>query len=346
LSAHQLHDLAVEAFRIGNRGKLSLCDALRVLAETRLYFDLGFPGICAYAGAFFQLCRAETFEHVRVATALVELTELRDAFAEGRIGWSVLKAITRVASVATQASWIDFSREHGAESTLAETRDAARAGRDAPRGRSFGLPNLDQKLVLRFSRSDMDKVRAWIEGTCARIVEKTGAEDISAEQAILFLCETGLAVAPDGSTGPLGDANSEEGQHVAVGPRARAAYPAQIVYQRCPDCNRGRVGTREGFVELDTEELERHEGCAEPVVVDGPTPPALRRRILAREADRCGNPRCHHRADHCHHIVFRSEGGKTELSNEVAVCATCHALIHAGLLRVTRDADGALGGCP
>ena len=102
------------------------------------------------------------------------------------------------------------------------------------------------------------------------------------------------------------------------------------------------MGTRDGFVEVACGEVERYEGSAEPVVIDGPTPPALRRRVLAREARRCGNPRCHDRADHCHHIVFRARGGKTELANEVAVCRTCHALIHAGLLRVVRDPSGEL----
>ena len=311
LSAQALHELACQAFRVGNRGRLSLCEALRALAETRLHLDLGFPSLSAYADAFFQLRRAETFEYVRVARRLVELTELREAFGDGRIGWCALQAITRVASVDSQTSWIDFVREHGVERTLAEARDALRRGRDAPRDSSFGLPNLDQKLVLRFSRSDMDKVRTWIESACAMVAENTGAEGVSLEQAILFLCEKEMASDPSPS------------------PRA------QVVYQRCPDCRKARVGTRDGFVEVSTEEVERYEGCAEQTVIDGPTPPRLRRQVLARDAGRCGNPRCHHRADHCHHIVFRSRGGKTKLANEVAVCTTCHALIHAGLLRVS-----------
>jgi hypothetical protein len=323
LSAQRLHELACQAFRVGNRGRLSLCDALRVLAETRLFLDLGFPSLAAYAGAFFQLRRAETFEHVRVAGALLELTLLRDAFAEGRLGWSILKAVTRVASVDSQASWIDYAREHGLERTLAEARDALRRGRDAPRAASFGLPNLDQKLVLRFPRSDMDKVRRWIEGTCAAIAETTGADEVSLEQALLYLCERDSASA------------ATQG---ARRPPARA----QIVYQRCTDCGRARMGTRDGFVEVESQEVERYEGSAEAVVLDGPTPPGLRRRILAREAGGCGNPRCSHRADHCHHVVFRSQGGRTDLANEVAVCATCHALIHAGLLRVSRSSAGDL----
>ena len=156
LSAQGLHELAVQAFRTGNRGRLSLCEALRVLSETRLYYDLGFPSLPAYAGAFFQLRRAETFEYVRVSKALVDLTELREAFGQGRLGWSALKAITRVASVGSQQSWIDFVRRNGVERTLAEARDALRSRRDAPRDGSFGLPNLVQKLVLRFPRSDME----------------------------------------------------------------------------------------------------------------------------------------------------------------------------------------------
>lgn len=322
LSAQGLHKLAVQAFRVGNRGRLSLCEALRVLAETRLYVELGFPGICAYADVFFQLRRSETFEYVRVARRLVELTELREAFGRGRIGWSVLKAITRVASVDSQASWIEFAREHGVERTLAEARDALRRGRDAPRGSSFGLPNLDQKLVLRFSRSDMEKVRTWIEGACATVAEHTGAEEVSLEQAILFLCETQMV--SDASPSPR----------------------AQVVYQRCPDCSKARMGARDGFVEVDAEELERYEGSAEHLVIDGPTPPRLRRQVLAREGGRCGNPRCHHRADHCHHIVLRSRGGRTELENEVAACSTCHALVHAGLLRISGQAQGGLRWIP
>ena len=330
LSAERLHELAVQAFRTGNRGRLSLCEALRVLSETRLYYDLGFPSLPAYAGAFFQLRRAETFEYVRVSKALVELTDLREAFGQGRLGWSALKVITRVASVASQQSWIDFVRRNGVERTLAEARDALRSRRDAPRDGSFGLPNLDQKLVLRFSRSDMDRVRKWLEAGCATVAESTGSDDVSLEQAVLFLCEQWMIA--DASAAP--DAGR------------RVTYRAQVVYQSCPDCKRARVGSRDGFVEVLPEEIERYEGSAETLVIDGPTPPSLRRRVLAREAGRCGNPRCSHRADHCHHVVFRSRGGKTEIANEVAVCTTCHALVHAGLLRVSGRADNDLRWSP
>ncbi|HXV77462.1 MAG TPA: HNH endonuclease signature motif containing protein [Candidatus Polarisedimenticolaceae bacterium] len=341
LSADGVHRLALEAFRIGNRGRLSLCEALRVLGETRLHLELGFPSVAAYADRFFQLRRAETFECVRVARALLELTELREAFGQGRIGWSVLKAVTRVASPASQSAWIDFAREHDVARTLAEARDALRRGRDKPRDSSFGLPNLDQKLVLRFSRSDLEKVRTWIEGACATVAARTGVEEVTLEQALLFLCEAGAVTAAGADRGS-DSRHDAEYDHRPTETRNPAAHRAQIVYQRCPDCRRARLGTRDGFVEVDAGEVERYTGSAEAVVIDGPTPPALRRQVLAREGARCGNPRCYHRADHCHHIVFRSHGGPTELANEVGVCRTCHALIHAGLLRVRADTHGEL----
>jgi len=76
-------------------------------------------------------------------------------------------------------------------------------------------------------------------------------------------------------------------------------------------------------------------------IVDRPTPRGLRRRILLRDGRRCANPSCRRAAEHCHHIRYRSRGGRTSLRNEISVCGRCHALIHAGLLRV--EGDPALG---
>ena len=36
-----------------------------------------------------------------------------------------------------------------------------------------------------------------------------------------------------------------------------------------------------------------------------------------------------------HHLIFRSEGGPTQMHNETAVCAVCHALLHQGQLEVS-----------
>jgi hypothetical protein len=69
--------------------------------------------------------------------------------------------------------------------------------------------------------------------------------------------------------------------------------------------------------------------------MDRATPPRMRRQILLRDGQTCANPHCHSTARHCHHIVLRSEGGRTVPGNEISLCTTCHALVHAGLLTVT-----------
>ena len=79
--------------------------------------------------------------------------------------------------------------------------------------------------------------------------------------------------------------------------RFRPILRAQLVFQRCPDCSQSRVSARDGFIAVSPAEVARYEGCAEQVVIDGPTPPRLRRQLLGREGGRCGNPRCHNLAE-------------------------------------------------
>ncbi|HAK95737.1 MAG TPA: hypothetical protein DCM87_12255, partial [Planctomycetes bacterium] len=71
---------------------------------------------------------------------------------------------------------------------------------------------------------------------------------------------------------------------------------------------------------------------------DRPNPPALVRKVLLRDGLTCANPRCGRKVGlQAHHIRFRANGGKTALENECALCPTCHALAHSGLLRIEGD---------
>lgn len=331
LSASRLDRIAIDAVRLGNRGRLTLCRVLRTMAETRIHLELGFPSVAAYAGARFCLGRTDAFECVRVGKTLDTLPLLRTAFTQGRIGWTLVKEMTRVTDPEHEAAWIELARRHGAERTSAELRRARRLGRKAPSGDDYGLPNLEQRFVLHFSMSEMHRVRSWLKSVAAKIRERTGREDVGVEETLLYLSECGRPAGDDCGKSEASDPPEGKGPEVA---RDR------VVYQCCPSCRRSRVRTDDGWVEVDPGEVDRVSGSAEIVAIDGPTSPALRRKIIAREGGRCGNPRCVNRADHCHHIVFRSRGGRTDMANQVAICRTCHALVHAGLLEVSGQADG------
>jgi hypothetical protein len=71
--------------------------------------------------------------------------------------------------------------------------------------------------------------------------------------------------------------------------------------------------------------------------------PRRRREVLARTDGICSVPGCSRPAEHVHHIVFRSRGGKNVLWNETGVCTPHHLHgIHRGYLTVRGRAGEAL----
>jgi hypothetical protein len=149
----------------------------------------------------------------------------------------------------------------------------------------------------------------------------------------------------------------ETEESVTQGRAEGAESPFVVVFHQCPDCRRAAVETEDGRVEIAPEALERCASSAEVVRIepegspaslqerDRPNSPNLRRALRHREGGRCANPFCRREtgaAGHGHHIRFRSEGGRTNLRNEVWCCVRCHAAIHAGCLTVEGDAERGL----
>ena len=75
---------------------------------------------------------------------------------------------------------------------------------------------------------------------------------------------------------------------------------------------------------------------------DKPNTPSIRRRVLSRDGQRCAVPGCLNKGHLVgHHVLWRSHGGATEMENEIAICRSCHSLIHEGLLQVSgRSSEG------
>lgn len=113
----------------------------------------------------------------------------------------------------------------------------------------------------------------------------------------------------------------------------------------------------EGLVEIPTAFVERVEGEARKVTIapeeeipstaadKNPTPekdrlnyPALVKKVRLRDGQVCANPGCRRRGIcHVHHLEFRANGGRTAVYNEILLCRICHALVHAGLLKIEGD---------
>ncbi len=346
LSAEELHRLALLSFRAGNRSRLRLIRTLRLLRDTRLHFELGFPSIVAYSQQYFGFRKSETYQSLRVAESLDALPGCASEFSDGRVGWSALKQITRVAVPATEGEWLTFAAGKSVDAVRAEVEHAVSAGRDRPRDRRYGLPDLKVRVQLEMTRTEHEIFRRAMETVCGEIAESLSGQRVSLTGALLFLSEKLLA--GESARADSADAGSDS-ESLQGGPPSRT-----LLYHVCPDCRRGRMETQGGGVEVSPAVIDRIEGNsrrevidpAEEVAVtrhveapevDRPNSPSLRRKVLLRDGRRCANPCCGRPAEHCHHIIYRRDGGRTALWNETAVCGRCHALIHAGLLLVSGD---------
>ncbi len=339
-SADQIHTHLVEAFRIGNRARLRFARLLAALSSSRQYLQLGHPSIMQYAERHFGMQRSETYEHLRVAEIIDSLPLCREAFENGKLSWSALKLITRVAKSDTEKSWLAFARDRSFAELRAEVQDAVRKNRSHPRTDRYGLPNLTVKFTLELTLEEKQRLETALEKAGAEIAPALGEERLEPKDIILYMTERFLETDSEGTP---------------EGRRERNDSPYTILYHQCPECRRTRLMTGDGPVEVSPESVDRLGGDAAVDAleedIDQPNPKinskSLARRVKLRDGDRCQNPGCGHRGKlHAHHIEYRSHGGRTLPANEVAVCTRCHALLHAGLLEVSGNMETGLNWRP
>ncbi len=331
-SADQIHKYLVEAFRIGNRARLRFARLLAALSLSRQYLQLGHPSIMQYAERHFGMQRSETYEHLRVAEIIDELPLCREAFEDGKLSWSALKLITRVAKSDTEESWLEFARDRSCNELRVEVQDAVRKNRSHPRTDRYGLPNLTVKFALELTLEEKERLETALEKAGAEFAPAMGEERLEPKDVLLYMAELFLKTDSEGTP---------------AGRKERGDCPYTILYHQCPDCRRTQLMTGDGPVEMSPESVDRLGGDAEVDVLeedlDRPNTMALARRVKLRDGGMCQNPGCGHRGKlHAHHIQYQSHGGRTHPVNEVAVCTRCHALLHAGLLEVTGDMDTGL----
>jgi hypothetical protein len=221
-SAQELHEILVRAFRIENVTRRKFLRALAAMATSGLHIALGFPTIAGYAERYFGLSRQLTYEYVRVGRALKSLPALDRAFSEGRMAWSVVREVTRVATAETEEEWIRFAREHTFAQLRAEVKDALKKNRTRPREGSYGLPNLTVAVRFELTPEEHELVSKAFGKLASELGAKLGEEgQVDRKAALLYLAERVLE----------SDAPGEElGERVE-----RKDSPYTILYHQCPD---------------------------------------------------------------------------------------------------------------
>ena len=283
-------------------------------------------------------------EHVRVAVALRDLPETREAFARGELSFSKVRALTRFATPKQEHDDVDLARQ----TTAAQLERIAGSYRAACRN------------------TDPDPVRRALDGSFV-----SSASNADGVTTTITLCvpndvaaRTLSAIEAELDRLPVDDA-------VPARHRRVLAFAAVIEAYCEPDPNRPAV---ELSVHADVETLADDQpgrceaagvriapetarrlacSCGVRFVGEGSVPavdlgrrarfpnPALRRTVLRRDAHRCRFPGCTQRTRlRVHHARHWARGGATDRHNLVALCPAHHRAVHEGDWSVVADGSG------
>jgi hypothetical protein len=279
--------------------------------------------------------------------------------ARGELSYSKVRALTRVATEATEDSLLMIAR-HGTayhvETTVRYFRraqEAAELSREAQQESSrcveYWYDN-DGSLVLKARLPALagavllKALDAAMPAVPASTVNVKRAEEhrlnyrVRRADALARVAESYLERETDPSSGSTADRyqvvvhvdaetlkdHSAGRCHLEHGP----SLPAETVRRLTCDASLVRI--------VETEE-------GEPLDVGRKTrtiPPAIRRALNARDPGCCFPGCTYRRYLDAHHIEHWADGGATKLSNLVNLCRTHHRLVHEGGIAVEARAGG------
>ena len=341
-----------------------LLDLIRAF-DARGGWNTGFRSCAAWLSWRVGLDVGAARERVRVARTLGALPGLAEALARGELSYAKVRALTRVATPATEARLLAIGRagtaahverivrgwrrmDRKAEAKEAARQHAGRAlhvyqdedgmvvlrGRLAPEVGALLLRALDAARETLYQRG-----RA--PGAMPPATDPATAAPTRAQQqadALALLAETALHHELD--PGARGE-RYQVVVHVDAAVLADPEQPGQSVLEegshvsaetsRRLACDASRV-------------VMRHDEDGQVVEIGARTrtiPAALRRALHHRDRS-CRFPGCHVRAGQAHHVRHWAQGGPTTLSNLALLCRRHHRAVHEEGYQIARGPDGAL----
>jgi hypothetical protein len=313
-----------------------------------------------------DLCAAR--EKVRVARALGSLPHIDDAFRRGRVSYSKVRALTRVATPENEAFLVEMARS----STAAQLEKICRGYRRAlngVRGKLTCDDENDRWVRDRSTESGMIRIEAQLLPDEAALVLK--AIEVARERAWQARCvsaessaeaEGGRGAGEAARRGMLHkvDALVQIAEDYLASPAASSSAnrpPVELVVHveadSLSDPASAEAGTLEDGTALAPATVARLacDATVVTVVEDFHGTPldigrrrrtigtALRRALRMRDQG-CRFPGCTNTRVDSHHVVPWSRGGETKLGNLVSTCRKHHRYVHELGFRVEPRADG------
>jgi hypothetical protein len=359
MTREQLDGLATQIAELSLRidvAKHALLTHLRTFDAHDGWGGMGFVSTAAWLSWRIGIAPGAAREHVRVARALGELELVDAAFAAGKLSYAKVRAITRVATPATEQDFVDIAM-HATASQIEKLTAAYRRTRIDP-----SQPTADLRRFVRRAETASGMIRIeiqlppeqanflWEAMSAALDAGRREREDVSAETS--SRTETRREVDPIVLQAERADAVVSVAQgYLQHEPRTLGSGYELVVMTTKDQLEQGPAGVggflRDGTpiplhmarmlacdcARVDVETSESGEildvGRARRTI-----PSAIGRALWLRDGG-CRAPGCgrkHHL--HAHHIEAWADGGKTAQSNLVLLCPSHHLLVHEGQLFV------------
>jgi hypothetical protein len=312
----------VELTRLAKaRGALDAEEAywLREGQAARVWAQAGFASYAEYLEGEVGYRRGTARERIRAALALGELPAMTEALSEGRMPWTAVRELSRVATGETEIVWLEAAAGQSVRQIEAMVAGLSRGDRPgAVRERGA------ERHVLRLEVSGATYA-AFREA--AEVLAKQAGCSLSQDELLGLIARQVLA-----------------GEVSGAGDPGRASY--QLAYRQCEDCERtmAQGAGRDIAVDASTAEMIQcdvqrvttpHVGRATQSVS-----PATRRAVMHRDRGRCAVPSCGLSAYlDLHHIDRQTDGGAHEEGNLLAVCGAHHRAVHEGRIHIERRGD-------
>ena len=290
-------------------------------------------------------------ERLRVARRLADLPLTSAEMEKGRLSWSKVRALTRMATAENEARLVEFALHHTASQVerfvrAAKSAEAAMAALD-------GTSEMAARrhLTVRMTGDGMYEVRGLLLPEVGALLVET--LDVTVDELHRQECDMESAVESDPKPPALRPSQGER-RHDAFGAwlEERAEARAQLVVHTVAggpeilateDGSHVPAGTSRRLA-CDAETVEVKRGRNGSVLDVGRRQRTvgwrLRKALDVRDGG-CRFPGCGSRYTQAHHAIPWSEGGETKLDNLILLCRFHHRAVHEGGWRVEMGEAGA-----
>lgn len=294
---------------------------LREAERLQIWRPLGMVSMLDYLERVLGYAPRTAQDRLRVARALGDLPRLTAALTAGDLPFSAVRELTRVATPATEAAWLDAAQDK----TLRQIEDLVADRR--PGDRPDDPPSPEARMhVVRFELSAETFALLRQANT---VLDDEHGTNLPDDAFVAALCSAVLDKAPQAE------------------PTGRAKF--QIAVTVCQRCRQGWQEGAGARIAIDATAVDRalcdaqHIGSIdgeEPERAHQDIPPSVARLVWRRDGGRCRVDGCRSsRGLELHHLIHRADGGGHDASNIVLLCSACHLAHHRGALTIRGTAN-------